>query len=709
MTNKSDFKLDSNNATGIYLSKLKSGAKRADFNANSQNSDAMNSNKNNFSDIDKKNIVYNIPFVPIYENKTLDINKAKAFADNMKKSAANNQILSQKETVLEKSFKSSTKTLEDKNIGWLSETTDAHHRYMTELSADETGNKPARHTYVGKGFELQSDDVRGIRYDVKMSQHNKSVADIENLLGKGSSKTDFGDGLVKLEDRFRANGSRTIDQRQFKFEKRGRDVMHSAAAIINEAGETVEQAKDVTLRGSFSKNKKVASMGLNNRLDIVQDAGTFSAKAYSDKPADMNGWTQQAQVSADNGFHAKALEKDDVVMVVFRGPDDMGDLKADHQMISGKLPDQFKNAVDFMEQVKTQNPDKKIVVTGHSLGGSLTELVASKYDDILGISFDAIGTKGLVDSADGIAKGLKDNKNTINYIVAGDVISNATPHVGQTTLVDVVADVSRGNKLQSPHSIGNFSGSAGNNSLSGVEDGFVQKSINATKSARAKASEKGLTLDSAITKSKTGTVEFDDKTFKKIQSQFSADVSDFSANLDELQKQINGVTNPAQKASLQKILDTRKNDILVKTDIKSRSTVLKEITGDEINKILYNDYGFEKPAFLGGNSKAALIEIDKPTKFVRVNNDKKSFAKGSWLMAYNDVKGLTPEQIKEKFALPDLPKYVVEVEVPAGAQLYTGECSSIKDWGNGGGTQYFLAGGNRPKIYGNIKPLTPEQ
>lgn len=614
-----------------------------------------------------------------------------------------------KEAELEEAFELSTETLEDQNIGWLGETTDDHNRYMTELSADEAGNRPARRTYVGNGIEAQSGEARGIRYDVRMSQHNESIADIENLLGKGASKTDFGDGLVKLEDRFRANGSRTIDQRQFKFDKRGRDVLHSAAAIIDEAGGTVEQAKDVTLRGSFSKNKKVASMGLNNRLDIVQDAGTFSAKAYSDKPADMNGWTQQSQVSADNGFHAKALEKDNVVMVVFRGSDDLGDLKVDHQMISGKLPDQFQNAIDFMEQVRTQNPDKKIVVTGHSLGGGLTELVASKYDDVLGISFDAVGTKGLVESTDGIAKGLKDNKNTINYIVSGDVISNATPHVGQTTLVEVVADVNRGNKLQSPHAIGNFSGSAGNNSLAGVEDGFVQRSINASTSARAKASAKGLTLDSAIAQSATGTIEFDDKSFKKIQSQFSADVSDFRANFDELQKQIDVVTNPTQKASLQKILDTRKNEILVKTDIKSRSTVIKEITGDEINKILYNDYGFEKPAFLGGNSKAALIEIDKPTKFVRVNNDKKSFAKGSWLMAYDDVKGLTPEQIKEKFALPDLPKYIVEVEVPAGAQLYTGECNSIKNWGNGGGTQYFLAGGNRPKIYGNIKPITPEQ
>ena len=85
-----------------------------------------------------------------------------------------------------------------------------------------------------------------------------------------------------------------------------------------------------------------------------------------------------------------------------------------------------------------------------------------------------------------------------------------------------------------------------------------------------------------------------------------------------------------------------------------------------------------------------------------------SFAKGAWLMAYSDIEGLTPAQIKDKFALPSMPKYVVEVEVPEGAQLYTGKCNPLEGWGNGGGTQYFLIGDKRPKIYGGMKAL-PKQ
>lgn len=595
--------------------------------------------------------------------------------------------------------------LADKNSGWLGSTTDDHHRYATQLSADEAGNAPTRRTYVGKGIEAQSGDVKGVRYDVKMSQHNESIADIENLLGKGSSKTQFGDGLVKLEDRFRANGSKTLDQRQFEWRDDTGHGVYNAAAAVDEVGGTIGKADGVSIYGSLANNKKAVEMGLDKRLDIVQDAGSLSAKAYSDKSVDMNGWKQQTQVSANNGFHAKALEKDGVVMVVFRGSDDMGDLRVDHQMLSGKLPDQFQNAVDFMEQVRANNPNKKIVVTGHSLGGALTELVASKYDDVLGISFDAVGTKGLVTSKTGIAKGLKDNANTINYVVSGDVISNATPHVGQTTLVDVVADASKGNKVQSPHSIGNFSGSASNNSLSGVEKGFVQRSIDAQMQARASLASKGLTLDSAIAKSTTGKVEFDDKAFRKVQSQFSVDVQGLNVDLDAMQKQINAVSNPAQKASLQKIIDARKTDITTNANIRARSTVLQHLTGEQINETLKNDFGWSQPAFLGGNTPSDLIQMDKPTKFVRVHNDDSSFAKGAWLMAYDDIVGLTPEQIKDKFALPAMPKYVVEVEVPAGAQFYTGLCNPLEGWGNGGGTQYFLVGGERPKVYGNMKPI----
>jgi len=114
--------------------------------------------------------------------------------------------------------------------------------------------------------------------------------------------------------------------------------------------------------------------------DIVQDAAQMSGLAYSDAEIKSNGWKQITSASADNGFYAKAFEKDGVVMIAFRGSDDVADLRVDHQILSGYLPDQFDNACEFLEKIKAQYPNAKIVVTGHSLGGGLTELVSSKYD-----------------------------------------------------------------------------------------------------------------------------------------------------------------------------------------------------------------------------------------------------------------------------------------------------------------------------------------
>lgn len=576
---------------------------------------------------------------------------------------------------LAKALEMDESKLDDVNKGWLGQASDEHHRYTTTLSGDEVGNVPTKRAYVGRGMEVQSGETKGITYDVRMSQHNESIADVDNMLGKGASKTDFGEGLAKLEDRYKASGK---------------------------AGSGIK-GDNVKSWGTFKDNNKVKQMSLDKRLDVVQDAGNFSGMAYGDREINVNGWKQQSQVSANNGFHAKALEKDDIVMVVFRGSDDMGDLKADHHILSGKLPDQFQNAVDFMEQVRAANPDKKIVVTGHSLGGALTELVSSKYDDVLGISFDAVGTKQVVDAT----KGLTDNHNTINYIVNGDVISNGTGHVGNVTLVDNVTDVTRGHSVQSPHAIGNFMGT-NNTSLQGVEAGMVQRTIDAGKEARAQAVAKGLTLDSAIARSNNGQVTFDDKTFKKIQKQFASDVEGLNVDLKAMQRQIDAVTEPSQKLALQKILDNRKVAITTGADIKANSTVLRNMSGDEINDILARDFGFDQPGFLGGDTPSQLIQMDKQTKFVRVYNDESSFAKGSWLMAYSDIEGLTPAQIKDKFALPAMPKYVVEVEVPAGAQMYTGKCNPLEGWGNGGGTQYFLIGEKRPKLYGGMKAL-PQQ
>ena len=88
------------------------------------------------------------------------------------------------------------------------------------------------------------------------------------------------------------------------------------------------------------------------------------------------------------------------------------------------------------------------------------------------------------------------------------------------------------------------------------------------------------------------------------------------------------------------------------------------------------------------------IEITENTIFVRTydNMPGGSGMYGSWLMKAEDIEGLTPLEIQNKYALLNTPKYVCDVELEAGTHIRVGEVNPIDSWGYGGGIQYDLIG-----------------
>jgi hypothetical protein len=73
-------------------------------------------------------------------------------------------------------------------------------------------------------------------------------------------------------------------------------------------------------------------------------------------------------------------------------------------------------------------------------------------------------------------------------------------------------------------------------------------------------------------------------------------------------------------------------------------------------------------------------------------------------MNAKDIEGLTPKQIQDKFALPNTPKYVCDVELEAGTHIRVGEVNPLDGWGTGGGIQYDLIGQRIGKFI-NERPL----
>ena len=91
---------------------------------------------------------------------------------------------------------------------------------------------------------------------------------------------------------------------------------------------------------------------------------------------------------------------------------------------------------------------------------------------------------------------------------------------------------------------------------------------------------------------------------------------------------------------------------------------------------------------------------------VRVFNETPdSSAGGQWMMRADDIKGLTPQQIQDKFDLPELPTSVVDVTPPVGTTIRTGTVNAGNFGGDGGGTQFQLIDKIPNNAFSNTRPL----
>jgi hypothetical protein len=118
-------------------------------------------------------------------------------------------------------------------------------------------------------------------------------------------------------------------------------------------------------------------------------------------------------------------------------------------------------------------------------------------------------------------------------------------------------------------------------------------------------------------------------------------------------------------------------------------------SADEVNSLLKKR--FSSPPYKPGTrvwqftTHTALEGL-----FVRVSV---AGSQGYWMMEKGAIQGLTPRQIKNKFALPAVPKFVADVSVPAGTVLRKGIPNPI--FGSDGkavGIQYEIASELNPGL-----------
>ena len=123
--------------------------------------------------------------------------------------------------------------------------------------------------------------------------------------------------------------------------------------------------------------------------------------------------------------------------------------------------------------------------------------------------------------------------------------------------------------------------------------------------------------------------------------------------------------------------------------ISQKGDIVKIESAEKVNSEFKTNSNY-KPPYQPG-TKTITVKLKENTKFVRVYRESGKLT-GGWVMEAEQIEGLTPSQIKNKFALEYEPKYICDVEIPAGSTVRYGIANKIINWGNGGGTQYDLMG-----------------
>lgn len=104
----------------------------------------------------------------------------------------------------------------------------------------------------------------------------------------------------------------------------------------------------------------------------------------------------ETRTNPKNGFSATVFYNGKDIVITYKGSDDAADfLGSDRDMIFGNIPSQSVDAINLRNEYAKVMPGQNIVLTRHSLGGSLAQIVGGQTGDET-VTFNAYGTGNYV-------------------------------------------------------------------------------------------------------------------------------------------------------------------------------------------------------------------------------------------------------------------------------------------------------------------------
>lgn len=135
----------------------------------------------------------------------------------------------------------------------------------------------------------------------------------------------------------------------------------------------------------------------DTKLDEELKKLSINVYRKNEKKDSLGDWSLVNEYSnEENGFYSQVYKKGKEVAIVYSGSDDLKDWSTSNiPMAAMRTPRQLSDAQKVYKQVAKHFPSSRIILTGHSLGGSLAQLVSAESGR-KAVTFNAYGTGDLL-------------------------------------------------------------------------------------------------------------------------------------------------------------------------------------------------------------------------------------------------------------------------------------------------------------------------